>query len=171
VGDLLSQHLHFKPNTRVSNYLKRSCAGQFQGYFKGNYMGIMILRFTPVYGGLLALLVIFLGYRVTLFRRRESIAFGDNDGTKAMKCAVRAHANAVENIPLALLLLLMLELNQLTPWLMHVFGLTLLLSRGMHAWGLSHRMGGSKGRFHGTALTWVCIVTMAVVNILIIFSR
>lgn len=134
-------------------------------------MGMMILRFTPIYAGLLAVLVLFLGYRVTLFRREEGIAYGDQKASKAMQGAIRAHTNAIENIPIGLLLLLMLELNHLTPWLLHVFGLTLLLSRAMHAWGISRRLGASTGRFYGTALTWLCVALMAATNIVVILSR
>jgi uncharacterized membrane protein YecN with MAPEG domain len=134
-------------------------------------MTLTILRFTPIYAGLLVLLVLFLAYRVTTFRRSEAISLGDEKGSSAMKRAVRVHANAVENLPLALLLLLMLELNQLTPWLMHVFGVSLLVARGLHAWGFSQRSGVSFGRFYGTLLTWLCMAAMATVNILIIATR
>ncbi|KZY79952.1 hypothetical protein A3740_26420 [Oleiphilus sp. HI0068] len=65
----------------------------------------------------------------------------------------------------------MLELNHLTPWLIHVFGLTLLLSRIAHAYGLSKKNGPTKGRFYGTLFTWLCLLAMAVVNILILVTR
>lgn len=134
-------------------------------------MAMSMLRFTPIYGSLLVILVLFLAYRITGFRRRENVGLNENNASPQMRCAIRAHANAVENIPLALLLLLFLELNQLTPWLMHIFGLSLLLARGLHAWGLSRHSGPSFGRFYGTALTWLCMAAMAVVNLLIIFTR
>lgn len=134
-------------------------------------MAMSMLRFTPIYGSLLVMLVLFLAYRITIFRRQEKVGLNDNNASDKMRCAIRAHGNAVENIPLALLLLLFLELNQLTPWLMHVFGVSLLIARGLHAWGLSTNSGTSFGRFYGTALTWLCMAAMAVVNLLIIFTR
>ncbi|MDX1453092.1 MAG: MAPEG family protein [Oleiphilaceae bacterium] len=112
-----------------------------------------------------------MAYRVVTFRRGEGIALGDEKGSRAMKSAVRAHANAVENIPVALVLLLMLELNHLTPWLLNVFGIVLLASRVAHAWGLSRANGPSPGRFYGTAITWLCMAAMAAVNLLIVFTR
>lgn len=130
-----------------------------------------MLFITPIYGSLLAVLIIFLAYRVTSFRRGEGISLGDESGSKAMKSAVRAHANAVENIPVGLVLLLMLELNHLQPWMLHAFGLTLLLSRIAHAQGLSKRNGPTKGRFYGTLFTWLCVVAMAAVNLILIFTR
>ena len=84
---------------------------------------------------------------------------------------VEATIALAPNVFAALVLLLMLELNHLTPWLLHVFGLLLLGSRIAHAWGLSRRMGPSPGRFYGTALGWLTMAAMAVVNILIVVSR
>ncbi|KZY33970.1 MULTISPECIES: MAPEG family protein [unclassified Oleiphilus] len=130
-----------------------------------------MLFISPLYASLLVILIVFLAYRVTTFRRDEGISIGDDTGSKAMKSAVRAHANAVENIPVGIALLLMLELNHLTPWLIHVFGLTLLLSRIAHAYGLSKKNGPTKGRFYGTLFTWLCLLAMAVVNILILVTR
>ncbi|KZZ75338.1 hypothetical protein A3765_25045, partial [Oleiphilus sp. HI0130] len=89
----------------------------------------------------------------------------------AMRCAIRAHANALENVPLALLLLLMLELNHLNPILTNILGSMLVLGRVMHAWGLSRVDGLSTGRFYGTILTWLSILGMAVLNIWIILLR
>ena len=134
-------------------------------------MGMTMLRFTPIYAGLLACLIIYLAYRVTIFRRSEAVALGDDKGSNAMKRAVRAHANAVENTPIALLLLLMLELNHLTPWLLNASGMLLIAGRGLHAWGLSQRTGPSFGRFYGTILTWLSILIMAVLNVAIIITR
>lgn len=123
---------------------------------------------SSIYISLLALLIIVLAYRVTTFRRGEKIPLGDNNSSKAMKSAIRAHGNAVENIPIAALLLVMLELNSLNPLLVHIFGLVLLSSRVAHAYGLSKRNGPSPGRFYGTLFTWLLMVIMLVLNIFIL---
>jgi len=130
-----------------------------------------MLSISPIYSSLLIALIVFLAYRVTTFRQGEGIALGDASASNAMKRSVRAHANAIENIPVSLILLLMLELNQLTPWLLHCFGLVLLFSRLVHAWGLSHKTGPSKGRFYGTLFTWLCLACMLVVNVLLVLTR
>jgi len=130
-----------------------------------------MLSISPVYSSLLIALIVFLAYRVTLFRRGEGIALGDATASNAMKRAVRAHANAIENIPVSLILLLMLELNQLAPWLLHLFGFVLLVGRLAHAWGLSRRTGPSTGRFYGTLMTWLCLACMLLVNILLVLTR
>ena len=130
-----------------------------------------MLLITPIYGSLLALIIILLAYRVTKFRQKEKIGLGEELGSNAMKCAVRAHGNAVENIPVGIVLLLILELNYLTPWLLHVFGVMLVISRLMHAWGISVSRGPSKARFYGTLFTWLTLMLMIMVNLLVIFTR
>jgi len=130
-----------------------------------------MLSITPIYASLLVALILFLAYRVTGFRRSESVALGEDQCSKAMKRAIRVHGNAIENVPLALILLLLLELNQLTPWMLHLFGAMLLLGRVMHAWGLSRIDGSSFGRYHGTVLTWLSMGAMLVTNLLLVLTR
>ncbi len=64
-------------------------------------------------------------------------------------------------MPLALILLGSLELTGFPPYLIHVLGGTFLFSRIIHAWGVSHNAGYSKGRFWGMVLTWLPMIVMA----------
>ena len=116
---------------------------------------------TMLYAGLCTILVVVLGLRVVLFRFRHRIGIGDG-GDATLQRRVRVHANAIENLPLALLLLGGMELNGYPPQLIHGFGATLFVSRVAHAWGLSHSSGTSKGRFLGTLFTWTLMLAMAV---------
>ena len=134
-------------------------------------MGMSMLRFAPIYAGLLAILIIFLGYRVTTFRRAEKKSTEANDCSVSMRLAVRAHANALENVPIALVMLLMLELNHLNPILTNILGIMLVVGRVLHAWGLSRFDGPSFGRFYGMILTWLSMLGMAILNIWIIALR
>ena len=115
---------------------------------------------TMLYAGLCAILVVVLGLRVVQWRFRHKIGIGDG-GDEALQRRVRVHANAIENLPLALLLLGGMELNGYPAPLIHGFGATLFLSRVAHAWGLSHSSGTSKGRFLGTLFTWLLMLAMA----------
>lgn len=116
---------------------------------------------TMLYAGLCTILVVFLAVRVVQWRFRHKIGLG-HGGDRELQMRVRAHANAIENMPLALLLLGGMELNGYSMGLIHGFGSVLLLSRMAHAWGLSHSSGTSKGRLLGSAFTWTLMVTMAV---------
>jgi len=119
------------------------------------------MRITGLYAALLALWVVGLLLRVSLLRNRHKIGLGDG-GVPAMARAVRAHANAIETIPLALVLLLILELDQTQPWLLHAFGIVLVVGRVLHGLGLSGASGYSFGRSVGIALTLLSIIGMAV---------
>ncbi|MEO8162016.1 MAG: MAPEG family protein, partial [Arenimonas sp.] len=115
---------------------------------------------TMLYAGLCTILVVFLALRVVQWRFRHKIGLGDG-GDPQLLMRVRAHANAVENLPLALLLLGGMELNGYSPGLIHGFGATLFVSRLAHSWGLSHRSGTSRGRFLGSLFTWLLMLAMA----------
>src|SRR3546814_11116311 len=63
-----------------------------------------------IYVALSALLVLALAVQVVILRRGKRIGLGDGGDTR-LACAIRAHANALENLPLALLLLVLLALG------------------------------------------------------------
>lgn len=118
------------------------------------------MRITGIYAALATLLVLILAARVVLARNTHKIGIGDGGERELIK-RIRAHANALENLPLALLLLLLLELNQTQPAWLHALGIALILARIAHAIGLSRSSGHSVGRFGGTGLTWLVMLAMA----------
>jgi uncharacterized protein len=122
------------------------------------------MRITGLYAALLTLLILGLAVRVMLIRRRTRIGLGDG-GDRAVACAIRAHGNATEYVPLALILLLVLELDQTVPLLLHAFGVALVIARLVHAVGLSRAAGNSAGRAVGAGLTLVVIGLMALMLI------
>lgn len=75
-----------------------------------------------------------------------------DDGVLQRK--VRAYGNFTEYVPLALLLILALELMQAAPWLIWLMGGALTFGRVAHAWGLIATYGPSPGRAIGFFLTW-----------------
>ena len=115
---------------------------------------------TLFYAGLCTILVVFLAIRVVQWRFRHKIGMGDG-GDRQLLMRMRAHANAVEYMPLALILLGGMELNGYDDRIIHGFGATLLVSRVAHAWGVSHSSGTSRGRFLGTLFTFLLLLAMA----------
>lgn len=113
-----------------------------------------------IYCALAVVLVIALALRVVLIRRSRRIGIGD-DGHHDLARRIRVHANALENLPIALLLLVLLELSGVARAWIHGFGIALLAARLVHAWGLSRRSGYSMGRFYGTLVTWLLMLGMA----------
>ena len=119
------------------------------------------MKITGLYAALMALLVVFLAVRVVLFRRSAKVGLGDGNNPDLLKC-IRVHANAVEYVPLYLLLMLILELNQTLPMLIHAFGIVLIVARLFHAWGVSRHSGITAGRALGAGLTVLGMVLMSI---------
>ncbi len=118
------------------------------------------MHITGIYAAIAALLVIFLSLRVV--RRRLSSRTGIGDGGDAeLALRVRVHGNAVENLPLGLILLMLVEWNQTLPLLVHAFGIALIVGRVLHAFGFSRSSGTSPGRMIGMLLTFATQLCMA----------
>ena len=79
--------------------------------------------------------------------------------------AIRTHANAVEYIPMLIILMASYEINGGSTIALYVIGGLAVIGRIMHAFGLSKSAGVSTGRFYGTLITWLLIITLAVLNI------
>lgn len=123
-----------------------------------------MLPITALYASLLAALIVVLALRVAFIRKGAKIGLGDAGNTQ-LQVRIRAHANAVENVPLALILLALGELNGLSPILLHLAGLILLVARFAHAYGFVATQGQySRGRFLGTVATWLLILALGLAN-------
>jgi uncharacterized protein len=120
----------------------------------------MTVTVVPFYAGLAGLLLFILSFRVTLIRRSSGVGIGDG-GDATLTRAIRAQANFVEYTPIALLLILLLELAGSSHALLHILGLALIVARLAHGYGLSTNPGVSPGRFVGATLTWLVIVAAA----------
>jgi uncharacterized protein len=119
---------------------------------------------TALYTGLLALVMLALALRVIRLRWKLRVGLGDG-GDKAMSRAIRIHGNATEHVPIALLLLLVAELNHMRPAMLHACGIVLVVARMLHAAGLVRSAGVSWQRTLGTLGTIGVIVTLAVADI------
>lgn len=115
---------------------------------------------TLLFASLHALLLMLLVVPIVLHRRRARIGLGDG-GDAMLARRIRVQANFIEYVPLALVLLALLEVAGLpAPWIWG-FGTALLAGRVLHAVGLSGSAGVSPGRYYGTLLTWLALVAMA----------
>lgn len=131
-------------------------------------MTIELIQFTAFYAGLLALFYVALSLRIIRYRRHFKVGIGHGE-ERELHRAIRVHANYAEYVPIALMLMLILELNQTQDWLMHLLGTTLLLGRFLHAMGLSKKTGTSMPRFLGMLMTFGVILVAAVMNILVVY--
>ncbi len=123
-----------------------------------------MLHITSLYAAILALIIIFLAYKVVVFRKTKKVGLGDNGDSEGLQ-AIRVHANAVEYIPMIIILMGLYEANGGNHLALNIIGVLAVVARMLHAFGLSKTAGISFGRFYGTALTWLVTVVLAGLNI------
>lgn len=112
------------------------------------------------YAGLLALLYIFLTIRIAKLRWKYKVGIGDGGEHQLMK-AIRVHANFAEQVPFAVILIYMLEMQQVSVVLIHGLGGALFLARALHAYGLTKTSKASFGRSGGAMLTSLIMLVAA----------
>jgi len=115
-----------------------------------------------LYACICALILIRLSLIVIRLRRLHKISLGD--GRKEdLRRAIRAQGNATEYMPIALLLLFALELNQAPMWLVHLSGFAFVAGRLMHAFALPDMV--MKFRVLGMQITILTILALVVLNL------
>lgn len=120
----------------------------------------MLLPTTAVYAVVLFVIFAVLSARAGLMRGRTGISvfYGDN---LELAAAMRRHANFVENVPLALALMAIAELNGANTTLLHVLGVVLVLARIAHPIGLQHDNIAHPLRALGAGATMLVLAVLA----------
>ncbi|EKY2034593.1 MAPEG family protein [Cronobacter sakazakii] len=117
---------------------------------------------SALYAVLGALLLMKFSFDVVRLRMQYRVAYGDG-GFSELQSAIRIHGNAVEYLPIGLLLLLFMEMNSAQNWMLHVCGLLLLVGRLMHYYGYHHRL--LRWRRSGMSATYIALLMMVLANI------
>ena len=120
---------------------------------------------TGLYAALAAIVLLGLSLRVVRLRRRHRVGIGDG-GHNDLAQSIRAQANFTEYVPLALILLLVLEVSGGSAWLIHGLGIVLVAARVAHAAGLIRSRGTSVGRAAGASLTFLILLVAAILILL-----
>ncbi len=94
-----------------------------------------VLNVTPIYVAILGLLFLPITVRVALYRIKSRISLGTGDDPEMVR-RMRGQANFVETVPIALLLLIAMELLGASNTWLHALGLALVLGRVVHYFGL-----------------------------------
>jgi len=116
---------------------------------------ITSLTVTPIYAGGFALLAVLLANQVLYVRLRPKTEL-----SWRINAVERVQANFIENVPLALVLLLIIELMGATNTVLHLLGGSLLLCRLLHAWGMSRNEGANYPRLIGAQGTFLLLSVM-----------
>lgn len=123
---------------------------------------------TGFYAGLLAIIYVYLSLIVIHNRRKLKIGLGDGEN-RHFQQIIRSHGNFAEYVPITLVLMLVAEINSSNLLAIHLSGIAILFGRLMHAYGLRHHYGASWQRIWGGLLTFASIITLAVLNLYVLY--
>jgi len=124
----------------------------------------MLVSVTALYAAILAIIIVALGINVTMHRVKLKVPLGDG-GNPLMLRMIRIHANAIEYIPIALMLMLAYEINGGWHAALHAAGVALVAGRVLQTGGMWGTETAGLGRQAGQSLTWLAIAALAVLNI------
>ena len=119
------------------------------------------MKITAIYAALLTPLFILLSLRVIAARRIARSAIGDGNDAILLR-RMRVQANFAEYVPLALLLMALAESMHGPALLLHALGVTLLVARLSHAYGVSQEAEEFRFRVLGVGLTFTMLSFAAV---------
>jgi uncharacterized membrane protein YecN with MAPEG domain len=95
-------------------------------------MNVPAFAAVALYAGLNALILLWIAAATGRLRRRTGIFIGDGGHPHLIRI-MRGHANAVEAIPIALILMLLMAILDAPVWVIHLFGIVLTVGRVLHA--------------------------------------
>ncbi len=121
---------------------------------------VSLIIITPIYAALLGLFFILITMRVGRYRLKSKIFIGDG-GDDEMLRRMRGQANFVETVPLAFILIILMELNYAPEVWLHGLGAVLLTARVLHYIGLA-LSGPPACRVVGMLGTIGCIAVSAI---------
>ena len=120
---------------------------------------------TLIYAGIVGLLAVGLANHV-LYARLRARSLPDWQPP----AAERVQANFVENAPLALVLLYLMEVGGAPLVFAHSCGIALVAFRVLHAWGLARYAGANYPRLIGAQGTFVLMAVMSVMLVILGFG-
>ncbi len=121
------------------------------------------MQLTMITAGMLGLMIVVLGLRVSAIRRSAHVSLGDG-GNPLLEERIRAHGNAVETIPIALILLGLAERVLGQPWYLVAMAVVLVVSRLIHPIGMA-RPSPNAARVLGILGTWSVIGILGLILI------
>ena len=122
----------------------------------------MSLPITALYAGIMMIFALVLSFYGGSFRGKSgiSVLFGEPANMELAE-RIRIHQNFLEYVPMAIILMGVIEINGGNTTFLHVFGVVLIIARIAHAIGLKHDNMGHPGRVIGAGGTALISIAAA----------
>lgn len=115
----------------------------------------MLIKTTLLYAGLLGLLLVLLSFNIMQNWMRVTGHGQETD--RDMRRAERLLSSFVEYVPMALILMALIELKGTPAIILHILGIVLVSARVLHAYGSNDIPGSGLLRFIGAQLTFLML--------------
>lgn len=120
-----------------------------------------MLPVSLTFAGALALLVLWLAYRISRVRMSGKVMVGDG-GNPLLLARMRAQANFVEYTPFVLILMALIEMAGGSAWGLRGVGLVYVVARVLHAFGMDKMTMPNPLRAIGALVTWAVLLGLAI---------
>ncbi|MBU3622716.1 MAPEG family protein [Polynucleobacter sp. AP-Latsch-80-C2] len=124
-----------------------------------------MLIVTSIIAAVLTIIFVRLSFAVIGLRRKNKVGLGSG-GHEDLERAIRAQGNFAEYVPFGIILIACLEVNGAPWWLVAIPGITLIAGRLIHAKGIQVPPPDFSKRVLGMKLTFVTLITLAVLNVM-----
>ena len=115
----------------------------------------------PAYAAILGLLFAVISFRVANTRRTMRIGLGTG-GDRQLERYIRVQGNFAEYVPMLLILLTFLELQDWQGWTVHLLCALLLVARAVHALGIAREPEDIRFRASGMIATLAVLVVTSI---------
>ena len=116
---------------------------------------------TLLYAGILGLMSVPIAFTAGSLRGKTGVSIGDG-GNQQLLLAMRRHSNFIEFVPLALLIIALLEANGVSATAIHALCGSLVVFRLCHAFGIKADTVKGAGRAIGAAGSTLVILVASV---------
>lgn len=116
---------------------------------------------TVLYAGILGLMSFGVAFPAGQLRGKTGISVGDGGNTDLL-LAMRRQANFLEVVPLALILIALLEMNGVRTVAIHAFGIALITFRIVHAFALKADTVSNPGRAIGAGGSALLVMVLSI---------
>jgi len=127
------------------------------------------MEITLLYTSLITILAIFLAFKVGITRGKTNTMLGEGDSSELLQ-SIRSHGNLMESAPITLILLLLLEMQSVADWKLHLIGSSFFLFRILHAYGISISRESTPYRVVGALGSWMLMLGMSIYGVYVYLS-